>query len=198
MRTRPRARSRRQSISWRIPERSAAGAARLAVVPGENPPAEGADTGAAQGGQPQASQGAQEPQGPPREWYDPEGYERDWYGQQEPVRASSPQPLPLNDETVGLRTADPRRTADRAMTPPAPPLRPEAEPQYVSGYAPEPDADSMAAADSRPEPAEPGPRTDPPAGGRAERRRAARGAAVDAPTRGRKAGRNRWRRTGDR
>ncbi|MFD7946194.1 class E sortase, partial [Streptomyces sp. NPDC059744] len=45
--------------------------------PAENPPVEGADTGVAQVGQAQAPQGAQEPQGPPREWYDPEGYERD-------------------------------------------------------------------------------------------------------------------------
>ncbi|MFE5111371.1 class E sortase [Streptomyces sp. NPDC056663] len=143
--------------------------------PAENPPVEGADTGVGQGGRAQASQGPQEPQGPPREWYDPEGYERDWYGQQEPVTASSPQPRPVHDETVGLRTADTRRMADRAVTQPAPALRPEAEPQYVSEYAPEPDGDSTAATDSRPEPAEPGPRTDPAAGGRAERRRAAKG-----------------------
>ncbi|MET8398788.1 class E sortase [Streptomyces sp900116325] len=143
--------------------------------PAEDPPAQGAATEVAQGGQAQASQGAQEPQGAPREWYDPEGYERDWYGQQEPVTASSPQPLPLHDETVGLRAADTRRMADRAVTPPAPAVRPESEPQYVPEYAAEPDADSTAAADSRPKPAEPGPRADSPAGGRAERRRAAKG-----------------------
>lgn len=167
--------------------------------PAENPPAEGADTGVGQGGQAQASQGAQEPQGPPREWYDPEGYERDWYGQQEPVTASSPQPRPVHDETVGLRTADTRRMADRAVTQPAPALRPEAEPQYVSEYAPEPDGDSAAATDSRQELGRT--RTaDGPSRGRPRRAAGAppRGAAADAPNRSRKPGRNRRRQAGDR
>ncbi|MGW3657465.1 class E sortase [Streptomyces sp. NPDC005151] len=134
----------------------------------ESIPAETADTGAAQGrqweGQAQASQGAQGPQGTPREWYDPEGYERDWYGQQEPVAAPPPSPpLPRNDETIGLRTADPRRLADRAVTAPTP----QAEPEY--------DTEPAAAPDPGPETTEPEPRTEPTTGGRAERRRAAKG-----------------------
>ncbi|WP_406420829.1 class E sortase [Streptomyces sp. NBC_00873] len=134
----------------------------------ESIPAVTADTGAAQGrqseGQAQASQGAQGPQGTPREWYDPEGYERDWYGQQEPVAAPPPAPpLPRNDETIGLRTADTRRPAERAMTAPAP----QAEPEYGTEPA--------AAQDPGPETTELEARPEPPAGGRAERRRAAKG-----------------------
>ncbi|MEV0491016.1 class E sortase [Streptomyces atratus] len=132
----------------------------------ESIPAATADTGAAQGLQPeaQASQGAQGLQGTPREWYDPEGYERDWYGQQEPVAAPPPaRPLPRNDETIGLRTADTRRLAGRAMTAPAP----QAEPEYGTEPA--------AAPDPGPETTELEPRTEVPTGGRAERRRAAKG-----------------------
>ncbi|MEW2490565.1 class E sortase [Streptomyces sp. NPDC048411] len=134
----------------------------------ESIPAGTAGAGAAQGrqweGQVQVSQGAQGPQGTPREWYDPEGYERDWYGQQEPVAAPPPAlPLPRNDETIGLRSADPRRLADRAVTAPAP----QAEPEY--------DTEPAAAQDPGPETTELEPRTEPPTGGRAERRRAAKG-----------------------
>ncbi|ATL29114.1 class E sortase [Streptomyces formicae] len=83
----------------------------------------------------------EQPQEQPQEqeWYDPEGYVRDWYGPQEPQtqrQMASPQPpapeptyeelygayaperptqayepIP-DDETVGLRTADPRRIAE--------------------------------------------------------------------------------------
>lgn len=79
----------------------------------------------------EAQQASQQPQQPPREWYDPEGYQRDWYGQQGP-QEPAPQPVPApreavipdpgppaqasasappvpNDETVALRTADTRR-----------------------------------------------------------------------------------------
>ncbi|MEV5606956.1 class E sortase [Streptomyces sp. NPDC052225] len=63
---------------------------------------------------------------PEPEWYDPEGYAQDWYAggaaaPQEPVRPS-PAETPVipvthvapvrDDETVALRTADTRRTAD--------------------------------------------------------------------------------------
>ncbi|MFG2557450.1 class E sortase [Streptomyces sp. NPDC048496] len=137
----------------------------------ESIPAETAETagaGVAQGrqweGQAQASQGAQGPQGTPREWYDPEGYERDWYGRQEPVAAPPLSPLlPRNDETVGLRTAGSRRPADRAVTAPTP----QAEPGY--------DTEPAAAPDPGPGTTELEPRTEPSTGGRAERRRAAKG-----------------------
>ncbi|MFB7224640.1 class E sortase [Streptomyces sp. NPDC056227] len=139
---------------------------RAESIPAET--AETAETGAAQGRRSedhaQASHGAQGPQGTPREWYDPEGYERDWYGQQEPVVAPPPPPpLPRNDETIGLRRADTRRPADRAVTAPIP----QAEPEHDEELAPAPDPG--------PETTELEPRTEPPTGGRAERRRAAKG-----------------------
>lgn len=56
-----------------------------------------------------------------QEWYDPEGYARDWYGVREPTyeqlygayapQQSQSQP-PVDDETVGLRTADTRRIVE--------------------------------------------------------------------------------------
>ncbi|MDF6043627.1 class E sortase [Streptomyces sp. JH14] len=150
----------------------------------ESPPPEGAQAGAAQVGQMQTSQGPQEPQGAPREWYDPEGYERDWYGQQEPVAAPSPPPPPSNDETVGLRTADIRRSVAGAVAsapttasaPPAvPPPRLEPEPDHVPEYGPVPEADGSVAAGPGPEIQGPEPLAEPPTGGRAERRRAAKG-----------------------
>ncbi|MER5892038.1 class E sortase [Streptomyces sp. NPDC001876] len=112
----------------------------------------------------EAQQASQQPQQPPREWYDPEGYQRDWYGRQGP-REPAPQPVPApreavipdpgppaqvrapappvrNDETVALRTADTRR-AERTAE----------------------DDESAAGAVAEP----------PATGGRAERRRAAKG-----------------------
>ncbi|WP_406382603.1 class E sortase [Streptomyces sp. NBC_01618] len=117
--------------------------------------------------QPQAPHGAQTPEQTPREWYDPEGFERDWYGQQAPAPvprvqtapAPAPVPLPPDDETVGLRTADPRHLADQALTV----RQPVFVPEPVPGLDAEPDTDR--------ERADPEPRT----GGRAERRRAAKG-----------------------
>ncbi|WP_406094825.1 class E sortase [Streptomyces sp. NBC_01013] len=129
----------------------------------------------------QAPHGPQAAQDPPREWYDPEGYERDWYGRQEPPQASQPrqalqapqtaagpmapvaEPLRPSDETVALRTADTRRivVADQAMTVSLPVTAPRPEREH-SGDADEPGADEQ--------------RADSPAtGGRAERRRAAKG-----------------------
>ncbi|MEV0317447.1 class E sortase [Streptomyces sp. NPDC050658] len=85
--------------------------------------------------QPQESVRPQE-----QEWYDPQGYVRDWYGEQqrpeptyqelyggyapersapapepayEPIREfTQPQPPPVDDETVGLRTSDTRRIVE--------------------------------------------------------------------------------------
>lgn len=112
----------------------------------------------------QAQQGPQEAQEAPREWYDPEGYQRDWYSRQEPVqgpvRVQDPAPVrpaqeaahrrpaapaTSDDETVGLRAADTRLMAEAGELSDARPVQPSA------------------GADE--------PRT----GGRAERRRAAKG-----------------------
>ncbi|MEU1467068.1 class E sortase [Streptomyces sp. NPDC005761] len=120
---------------------------------------------------PQASHGPQTAQDPPREWYDPEGYERDWYGHQEPTQpppaTASPappaEPLPRHDETVALRKAEPRRVVvtDQAVTAVLP----------VTTIPPQPDRDRDAVTAGAPEPEVSGPAT----GGRAERRRAAKG-----------------------
>ncbi|WP_406495679.1 class E sortase [Streptomyces sp. NBC_00846] len=121
----------------------------------------------------QAPQGAQTPEQTPREWYDPEGFERDWYGQQAPAQVPraqpAPVPLPPDDETVGLRTADARHLADQALTVRQPVFVPEPEPVSVSEPVSEPGLGSESGAG--PEKADPEPRT----GGRAERRRAAKG-----------------------
>ncbi|WP_411081596.1 class E sortase [Streptomyces sp. cmx-18-6] len=111
-----------------------------------------------------ADRGLQRPQEAPSEWYDPEGYQRDWYGPQgpsapvpAPVPGPGPRPVtpgtpvtvttrPVPDETLLLRTTDTRRIVPEPYDAPDP-----------SGPAEQPD------------PAE------PPAGGRAERRRAAKG-----------------------
>ncbi|MEU3833559.1 class E sortase [Streptomyces microflavus] len=129
------------------------------------------------GARPQAYGGPEQPQGDPNEWYDPQGYQRDWYGaQQAPAPAPAPAPdpgprrvtvtPPVHDETLGLRTADTRRIV--------------AEPHGRSG----PSEGPAPAERSEPaEPFEPSPRSEPAAepaaepvtGGRAERRRAAKG-----------------------
>ncbi|GAA3083380.1 hypothetical protein GCM10010449_04130 [Streptomyces rectiviolaceus] len=75
-----------------------------------------------------------------QEWYDPEGYARDWYGVREPTyeelygayapqqqQPQQPQP-PVDDETVGLRTADTRRIAEP---------EPEPELERARGLEPE-------------------------------------------------------------
>ncbi|MFJ4841913.1 class E sortase [Streptomyces sp. NPDC088746] len=137
------------------------------------------------------------PQGPaetPGEWYDPEGYQRDWYGHQGPVTAPA---APTGQGTAvipGQGTPPPVRTAAdpgpvEAFTDVRPdPARPvggvgpdHARP--VGGVGPVPHDETMAlrTADTR-RAAEPdrsdtsGPDPEPPpAGGRAERRRAAKG-----------------------
>ncbi|MFD3975390.1 class E sortase [Streptomyces cyaneofuscatus] len=92
--------------------------------------------------------GPQQPQGGPSEWYEPEGYRRDRYGSQQapaPPPVPSPAPAPA-DETLGLRTADTRRIV--------------VEPYERS---------------ERAEPVEEAEAAEPVTGGRAERRRAAKG-----------------------
>ncbi|MBW3359668.1 class E sortase [Streptomyces microflavus] len=133
------------------------------------------------GARPQAYGGPEQPQGAPNEWYDPEGYRRDWYGAQQapaPFPAAGPAPAPepgprrvtvappVPDETLGLRTADTRRIV--------------AEPYGRSGP---PEGPAPAGRSEPAEPFESSPRSEPAAepaaepvtGGRAERRRAAKG-----------------------
>ncbi|MFH9199132.1 class E sortase [Streptomyces anulatus] len=101
-------------------------------------------------------QGPQPPQGAPNEWYDPVGYQRDWYGPQEPSARIAPaeEPAPAPD-----LPAEPRTEVMAAVV--GGPAEPRTE---VIGRIPaEPDLDPA----SRP--------GAPPAGGRAERRRAAKG-----------------------
>ncbi|MFI7285429.1 class E sortase [Streptomyces anulatus] len=99
-------------------------------------------------------QGPQQPQEAPNEWYDPAGYRRDWYGPQGPSERIAP-------------------AAERAPAPdlPAEP-RTEVIPTVVGGPA-EPRTEVISRIPAEPDPASrPGP---PPSGGRADRRRAARG-----------------------
>lgn len=125
------------------------------------------------GARPQAYGGPEQPQGAPNEWYDPQGYQRDWYGaQQAPAAVPAPAPdpgprrvtvtPPVPDETLGLRTADTRRIV--------------AEPHGRSGP---PEGPAPAERSEPAEPFEPPRRSEPAAepvtGGRAERRRAAKG-----------------------
>lgn len=125
------------------------------------------------GARPQAYGGPEQPQGDPNEWYDPQGYQRDWYGaQQAPAAVPAPAPdpgprrvtvtPPVPDETLGLRTADTRRIV--------------AEPHGRSGP---PEGPAPAERSEPAEPFEPSRRSEPAAepvtGGRAERRRAAKG-----------------------
>ncbi|MDX2917620.1 MULTISPECIES: class E sortase [Streptomyces] len=96
------------------------------------------------------SQGPQQPQGTPNEWYDPAGYQRDWYGPQEPSARMAP--------------ADPVPSVAPAEEPaPAPVPDPP-------GLHAEPRTEVLARI---PAETELGPAPAP--GGRAERRRAAKG-----------------------
>lgn len=136
---------------------------------GQRDPLEGAQRAP---GQPQR------PQQPLREWYDPEGYERDWYGQQAAQQRSAPvagdadaptrvhAAVPVNDETVGLRTADTR--------PPVVPV-PDAPRTVRPGPAPEPGPAAGPEADGQDSAPVHPPAGPLPSGGRAERRRAAKG-----------------------
>ncbi|MGW8888456.1 class E sortase [Streptomyces sp. NPDC055749] len=93
----------------------------------------------------QAQQTPQEAQETPREWYDPEGYQRDWYRQQEPVQGPVEVPVEVPVERRADETVGLRTADTRRMQEAATAVEPSA--------------------------AAPEPRT----GGRAERRRAAKG-----------------------
>ncbi|MFB6985465.1 class E sortase [Streptomyces sp. NPDC056304] len=137
-----------------------------------------------------APQGALSAEETPREWYDPEGFERDWYGQQTPSPSPSPAPvaepvsqplapLPMRDATVGPRAAALRIPAGRPVasqrSAPGPDsgFGPEPEPE------PEPEREPGAASDAEsfeePGAGHGGTDPEPRTGGRAERRRAAKG-----------------------
>ncbi|MYX15034.1 class E sortase [Streptomyces sp. SID8374] len=135
------------------------------------------------GGGPLAYGGPEQPQGAPSEWYDPEGYRRDWYGSQQapapspgpspapapapvsaPVSVAASAPVPPADETLGLRTADTRRIVAE------PGERPEPSETYEpTGRFEPPEPYEPAERPERSAPAE------PVTGGRAERRKAAKG-----------------------
>ncbi|MEU5718763.1 class E sortase [Streptomyces sp. NPDC020403] len=148
-----------------------------AETPASGHPAQQVPPAAAQ----QAPQGSRRPPEPPDEWYDPEGYERDWYGQRgpEPVPVPRPAPGPVPapagvDETVALRSVAARR-APSVQPEPSTPLMPD---EPVTAVMPvttvPPDAQLRDGAGTKPEPAEL-PSEPLPTGGRAERRRAAKG-----------------------
>ncbi|MFJ4853424.1 class E sortase [Streptomyces sp. NPDC088730] len=150
----------------------------------ENAPASAAGPGAPGTPSPQAPHGPQAAQEPPREWYDPEGYERDWYGHREPVPAAptapaAPAPVPpAHDETVALRTPGPRRIAPHVQPRPQAqaPHRPEPQRGPAAEDATEvmtvvPAAGRVDAPDVTDAPDQESNST----GGRAERRRAAKG-----------------------
>ncbi|MFH9476358.1 class E sortase [Streptomyces anulatus] len=101
-------------------------------------------------------QGPQQPQGAPNEWYDPVGYQRDWYGPQGPSARTAPAEEPAQAPDL---SAEPRTEVLAAV---------------VGGPAePRTEVISRIPTDAEPEPASrPG---TPPSGGRAERRRAAKG-----------------------
>lgn len=142
----------------------------------EGAPARG---GARQESPPEAQQAPQQPQETPGEWYDPEGYQRDWYGQQGP-QEPAPQPVPAPRETAMPDQVPPARVRVPGAPAPQAPLAPQA-PEAPRALNDETVA--LRTADTRrtqrtaqaDEPVTE-PVTDLPAtGGRAERRRAAKG-----------------------
>ncbi|PZT72843.1 MULTISPECIES: class E sortase [unclassified Streptomyces] len=110
----------------------------------------------------QAPYGLQGAQEGPQEWYDPEGYQRDWYGHQEPVQRPPAGPQPPGGDaaeppTEVFHRIDPYEPYDPAASTPRP------EPDAYTGTDEPGDVPGTGA------PGTPA----PPAGGRAERRRAA-------------------------
>ncbi|HET6860975.1 MAG TPA: class E sortase [Streptomyces sp.] len=125
--------------------------------------------------QPQPYQYQQQPQG----WYEPEGYQRDWYGQQQQQPQPAPIPAPAPPRPpASMRPAGPmpEQIADRVpMPPPAPEgaygVRGAYEVRVPRGTAMDETVGMPAFGAGQP--AGQGPL--PPTGGRAERRRAAKG-----------------------
>ncbi|WP_406463361.1 class E sortase [Streptomyces sp. NBC_00111] len=138
---------------------------------------------------PQAA--AQEPAETPGEWYDPEGYRRDWYGQQGPGTAPAAGTVQgtavIPDPMAGVPGPRAEEPARRPVAPAPDPVRPVAEARdtvpTVSDAPPVLSDETVAlrTADTRKAARSVGPgdsETGPeplPTGGRAERRRAAKG-----------------------
>ncbi|MCY1652514.1 class E sortase [Streptomyces sp. NPDC012617] len=126
---------------------------------------------------------AQGPMEPPGEWYDPEGYRRDWYGQQEPTAAPGSATVQgtavISDPLAGMplpATAVPEPAPVPAVSGPDPvPSLGEAGPVRNDETVALRTADTRTP--SRPDaPGASDPGSEPlPTGGRAERRRAAKG-----------------------
>ena len=131
---------------------------------------------------PPPEQAPYDPQGPqqaPREWYDPEGYQRDWYGSQGPVQqpvAAQPPPADPEPVTGPYTSAGPYPPVDEAMEP-ATEVLGRIDADHPSVPAPRPEAERPDEFDAAGIPAAPTPPTPdtPRTGGRAERRRAAKG-----------------------
>ncbi|MEU3052370.1 class E sortase [Streptomyces griseus] len=134
-------------------------------------------------------QGPQQPQGAPNEWYDPAGYQRDWYGPQEPsariaaAAAAAPVPpaAPAEERAPAPATepgfsAEPRtEVIARVPAEPAAPFQPDVAYEPDAAYEPAREHES-GAEDPGPDPdSVPAAVLPPPSGGRAERRRAAKG-----------------------
>ncbi|MFE7339057.1 class E sortase [Streptomyces griseus] len=150
-------------------------------APADPGPAPVLDPGPASGHAPH--QGPQQPQGAPNEWYDPAGYQRDWYGPQEPsVRiaeaAAAPVPpaAPAEERAPAPGfSAEPRtEVIPRVPAEPAAPFEPDVA--YEPDAAYEPAREHESGAEDPDLPSAPAPAAvPPPSGGRAERRRAAKG-----------------------
>ncbi|MFD5202955.1 class E sortase [Streptomyces sp. NPDC058375] len=145
-----------------------------AAEPAARPPAEPAFGAGYEAGY-APRQGPQQPQEAPNEWYDPAGYQRDWYGPQEPSARIAPV-APAAPATQAGEWA-PAPAPDLAAEPrtevmahiPAPDLPAEPRTEVIARIPADPDPAPDPAAS--PDPAAPS----PPPGGRAERRRAAKG-----------------------
>ncbi|MEV5583511.1 class E sortase [Streptomyces parvus] len=112
--------------------------------------------------------GPQQPQGAPDEWYDPAGYQRDWYGPQEPSAAMAAG-VAATDLVSPVAPASPVPPAEESAPAPAPDrpgLHAEPRTEVIARIPGEPEAELGPTSSTTPAPAP---------GGRAERRRAARG-----------------------
>ncbi|WP_432025064.1 class E sortase [Streptomyces parvus] len=112
--------------------------------------------------------GPQQPQGAPDEWYDPAGYQRDWYGPQEPSAAMAAG-VAATDPVSPVAPASPVPPAEESAPAPAPDrpgLHAEPRTEVIARIPAEPEAELGPTSSTTPAPAP---------GGRAERRRAAKG-----------------------
>ncbi|RPK62205.1 Sortase family protein [Streptomyces sp. ADI96-02] len=127
------------------------------AVPGGVPPA---------GDRDHAYQAPRQPQEAPSEWYDPEGYQRDWCGPQRPAAPAPGPAAPAPEPAAPMAAATAAVPAGARPVPAVPAPRPAPPAADETAVLPAmdaagPDAPSAEAA--------------PATGGRAERRRAAKG-----------------------